>query len=131
MSGSGFSNDAAKLILDAAFGGTAFSPSTYVALTTALVTRTDDCDSLTECAYASYARVAVSSGDFSAAADPGTKTNDSQINFPASTGAPARRPSAARWSTPLPARVSSSSTGNSASRSTSQRALRLSWMSVR
>lgn len=84
---SGYSNDAAKLILDAAFGGTAFSPSaTYLALATVAIVRTDDCDSITEAAYTSYARLAVSSSDFAAAVDPGTKTNTSVLDFPAATG---------------------------------------------
>lgn len=84
---SGFSNDAAKLILNAAFGGTAFSPSaTYLALTTVAVVRTDDCDSITEPGYVGYARLSVSSADFSAAVDPGEKTNTSVLDFAPCTG---------------------------------------------
>lgn len=84
---SGFSNDAAKLILDAAFGGAPFTPSaTYLALTAVAVVRTDDCDSIVEVAYTGYARLAVSSGDFSAAADPGTKSNTSVLDFAPCTG---------------------------------------------
>lgn len=86
---SGFSNDAAKLILNAAFGGTAFSPSgTYLALTTVAVVRSDDCDSITEATYTGYVRLGVSSGDFAAAADPGTKTNAAVLDFaPCTAGA--------------------------------------------
>lgn len=84
----GFSNDAAKLILDAAFGGAAFSPATYLALTTLAVVRTDDCSTIVEPTYTGYARLGVSSSDFAAAADPGTKTNTSVLAFaPCTAGA--------------------------------------------
>lgn len=84
---SGFSDDAAKLILNAACGGTAFSPSaTYLALTTVAIVRTDDCDSITEATYTGYSRLGVSSGDFAPAADPGTKTNTSVLDFAICTG---------------------------------------------
>jgi hypothetical protein len=86
---SGFSNDTAAAILDAAFGGTPFSPiATYLALTTVAIARTDDCDALTEATYTGYARLSVSSGDFGTAVSPGVKMNSSVLDFaPCTAGA--------------------------------------------
>lgn len=86
---SGMTNACAKLVLDAALGGAAFSPATYLALATATILRTDgDALDVSECAYTSYARAAISDSDWAAAADPGVKTNDTLISLPQCTGAP-------------------------------------------
>jgi hypothetical protein len=78
----GFSNTVEQKILDAIFGGTAYTVTSpvYLALTTVAVTETDTGSTITEAAYTGYARKSIASADMGAATTSG-KTNVNPITF--------------------------------------------------
>lgn len=84
---SGFSWVRADKILDAAFGGAAYSenPANWLALTTALVIPGDTGATILEALYEGYARVEKKNTDWSAAAE-GSKHNTTVVKFPECTG---------------------------------------------
>lgn len=83
---SGFSTTDENLVLDAACGGLAYAPGSplYLALVTVTVTAGMTGATITETDYGSYARVAVASTVWNAAAG-GVKSNATAVAFPQST----------------------------------------------
>jgi hypothetical protein len=84
---SGFSTERADLILDAAFGGTAYSEAAtnYLALTQTPVLPGDTGASILEAEYEGYERYEMEDTDWSASAE-GAKHNIIVVKFAACTG---------------------------------------------